>query len=55
MLGYVTHFLLRALLLIGAVWTPRSAYWLGVNLNLLVFERVFVGLDLCHNTAWVRW
>lgn len=35
-------------------WTPRSAYWLGVNFNLRIFERVFVGLDLCRNEDWVR-
>ncbi len=33
-------------------WTPLSAYRLGVSYNLRIFERVFVGLDLCRNNQW---
>jgi hypothetical protein len=35
-------------------WIPRSAYWLSVDMNLRIFERVFVGLDLCRKDKWVR-
>jgi len=35
-----------------ADWRGRSAYHLSVNLNMKIFERVFVGLDLCRNNDW---
>ena len=34
-------------------WHPHSAYWLAIDLNLRIFERVFVDLDLCRNKDWV--
>lgn len=33
-------------------WSGQSAYQLGVDLNLRIFERVFVGLNLCNNDDW---
>ncbi|CAG8952503.1 hypothetical protein HYFRA_00009606 [Hymenoscyphus fraxineus] len=33
-------------------WKGLSAYQLGIEINLEVFERVFVGLDLCRNDDW---
>jgi len=33
-------------------WTPLSPYRLGVSFNIRIFERVFVGLDLCRNNQW---
>ncbi|KAL9596067.1 MAG: hypothetical protein Q9219_006053 [cf. Caloplaca sp. 3 TL-2023] len=33
-------------------WQAFSAYELGISLNLQVYERVFVGLDLCKHDDW---
>ncbi|KAL8951312.1 MAG: hypothetical protein Q9222_002711 [Ikaeria aurantiellina] len=33
-------------------WQESSAYQLGVSLNLQIYERVFVGLDLCKDDKW---
>lgn len=33
-------------------WHPQAAYQLCIELNMQVFERVFVGLDLCRNEDW---
>jgi cytochrome P450 len=35
-----------------SIWREISAYQLGIEINLAVFERVFVGLDLCRNEQW---
>ncbi|CAO1604856.1 hypothetical protein XANCAGTX0491_008397 [Xanthoria calcicola] len=35
-----------------AGWQGHSAYDFAIHLNLKIFERVFVGLDLCRNHEW---
>ncbi len=35
-----------------AGWHGHSAYDFAIHLNLKIFERVFVGLDLCRNHEW---